>query len=81
MESIKIDIDAVYMPAKKRKELTDAKIEQLAEMILEEGQKTPIQVRQGDGRFVLIEGGARLEALKLLGEAQIDAFLVQARKH
>lgn len=81
METIKIDIDSVYMPAKKRKELTEDKIEKLAESILEEGQKTPIQVRQGDGRYVLIEGGVRLEALKLLGEAQIDAVLVQARKH
>lgn len=81
MESIKIDIDKVYMPAKKRKELTDEKIEQMAEILIEEGQRTPIQVRQGEGRYVLIEGGVRLEALKLLGETQIDAILVQARKH
>jgi sulfiredoxin len=81
MESIKIDIETVYMPAKKRKGISEEKVEQLAEDILEEGQKTPIQVRQGNGRYVLIEGGVRLEAMKMLGEDQIDAVVVQARQH
>lgn len=81
MNTIKIDIESVYMPAKKRKEVTEDKVEQLAEIILEEGLKTPIQVRKGDGRYVLIEGGVRLEAMKMLGEDEIDAVIVQARQH
>ena len=52
----------------------------LAEEILENGQKVPIQVRQGKGRFVLVEGLHRLEACILLGEEKISAYLVQARK-
>ncbi len=81
METVKIDIETVYMPAKKRKDIVEDKVEQLAETILEEGHKTPIQVRKGDGRYVLIEGGHRLEALKMLGEDKIDAVIVHARRH
>ena len=54
----------------------------LAEDILENGLKTPIQVRNDDGkRFVLVEGLHRLGAAKWLGEKTIDAYLVQAKRH
>jgi ParB-like chromosome segregation protein Spo0J len=43
--------------------------------------KTPIQVRADGARFVLVEGLHRLEAARSLGEEEIDAYLVQARRH
>ena len=81
MKTIIIEIDQVYVPAKTRKGLKEERVESLAEDILENGQKSPIQVRQGQGRYVLIEGLHRLEAIKALGESQIDAVIVQARRH
>ena len=53
----------------------------IAEDIVENGMKTPIQVRHDGKRHILVEGLHRLEAMKWLGEAEIDAYLVQARKH
>ena len=70
----------IYVPVKRAKTLEPAKVEALAELILEEGQKTPISVRAGKDRFVLIEGLHRLEALRALGEDSIDGYLVQARR-
>lgn len=81
MKIISIDIENIYAPAKVRKDLKTDLVDELAEDILENGQKTPIQVRTGKDRFVLIEGLHRLEALKALGETNIDAIIVQARKH
>ncbi len=75
-----IPIDEIYVPVSRRKTLDPAKAEELAEDILENGQKNPIQVRQGKGRFVLAEGLHRLEACILLGEEKIPAYLVQAKK-
>ena len=76
-------IASVYVPAKRARTLDAAKVEALAEDMLEHGQTTPISVRadvkDGADRFVLIEGLHRLEALKALGEATVTAFLVQAR--
>lgn len=81
MRVIKINIADIYIPAGKRKTLDDDKIMPLAEDMLENGQKSPIYVREGKGRYVLQEGLHRLEALKLLGNTDIDAHLVSARKH
>ena len=75
-----IPINEIYVPVARRKTLDPAKAEELAEDILETGQKVPIQVRQGKGRFVLVEGLHRLEACISLGEENISAYLVQARK-
>lgn len=69
----------VYVPAKRRRLLDPARAEALAEAMLEEGQKTPIQLRRDGDRFVLIEGLHRLEALRSLGEETVTAVLVQAR--
>ncbi len=74
-----IPINEIYVPVRRRKTLDPAKVEDLAEDILENGQKVPIQVRQGKGRFVLVEGLHRLEACISLGEKKIPAYLVQAR--
>jgi len=76
-----VPIGDVYVPVKRKKTLEADKVEAIAESILEEGQKTPIQVRQGDGRLVLVEGLHRLEACRALGEATIQAIFVQARQH
>ena len=49
--------------------------------MIDNGQKTPIQVRiDGDG-YILIEGLHRLEALRALGEVNVDAYIVRARLH
>jgi ParB-like chromosome segregation protein Spo0J len=38
-------------------------------------------VRQGNGRYVLVEGLHRLEACRALGEQTIDSIIVRARQH
>ena len=74
-------IKDIYVPAKRRKTLDEALVETLAEDMLENGQTTPIQVRQGKERVVLVEGLHRLEACKALGEDNIRGYLVQARRY
>lgn len=81
MRIIDVPIDKIYVPAAKRKDLDAEKIEALAEDILENGQQTPIYVRAGKGRYVLVEGMYRIEALKMLGETHIEGNIVQARKN
>ena len=81
LETVVLPLDEIYVPVKRRKLLDENKVETIAESIIEDGQRTPIQVRRGKGRFVLIEGLHRLEALKALGEEKIDALIVSARKH
>ena len=74
-------IAEIYVPAKHAKTLDPARVQALAEDILENGQKTPIRVRAGKGRYVLLEGLHRLEALRALGEETVDGFLTRARLH
>ena len=74
-------VEDIYVPVKRIKTLDQEKVENIAESILEEGQRTPIQVRQGNGRLVLIEGLHRLEACRALGERSINAIFVQARRY
>ena len=77
LETVAIPIDEIYVPVKRRKGLEAAKVEALAESILEEGQRTPIQVRPDKERYVLVTGLHRLEALKALGEETIQALVVR----
>ncbi|MBT3535572.1 MAG: ParB N-terminal domain-containing protein [Rhodospirillaceae bacterium] len=81
MESTAVSVSEIYVPAKRRTTLDQDKVDTLAEDILENGQNLPIQVRRGNGRYVLIEGLHRLEALKALGEATVDVLIVAARRH
>ncbi|HJM92283.1 MAG: ParB N-terminal domain-containing protein [Alphaproteobacteria bacterium] len=81
MESLAIKVAEIYVPTKRRGTLDSDKVDLLAESILEEGQKIPIQVRRGNNRYVLIEGMHRLEAMKALGEESIEALIVAARRH
>ena len=75
-----VDIIDIYVPTKRRKGLDEETVAALAESILEEGMKVPIQVRKGDGRYVLVEGLHRLEACRALGEEKITCIFVAARK-
>lgn len=77
----RVKIADIYVPAARRKTLHPETVRLLAEDILENGMKLPIQVRVDDKRYVLVEGLHRLEAAKWLGEDMIDAYLVQARRH
>jgi ParB-like chromosome segregation protein Spo0J len=83
LERHTIEIARIYVPVKRAQTLDPTKVEALAEDMLENGQTTPISVRldakDPGGRFVLVEGLHRLEALKALGETQVTAFVVQAR--
>jgi sulfiredoxin len=74
-------IAEIHVPVKRLKLLDTAKVQELAESILEDGQTTPIRLRAGKGRFVLLEGLHRLEALKALGEDTVEGYLVHARLH
>jgi ParB-like chromosome segregation protein Spo0J len=76
-----IPIDDVRVPVKRAKTLEAAKVEALAESILENGQTTPISVRPDGERYVLVEGLHRLEALKALGEETVDGYVVKPRLH
>ena len=74
-------IEKIYVPTKRARTLDQDKVLALANDILENGQKTPIRLRADGGRFVLIEGLHRLEALRALGEDTVEGYLVRARLH
>jgi sulfiredoxin len=81
LKSRTFEIAAIRVPVKRAKTVDPARVEAIAESMLEERQTTPIMVRpDGDG-FVLVEGLHRLEAKKALGETTIEGYVVQARKH
>ena len=71
----------IYVPAKRRRTLNPKTVDEIAESMIEEGQRTPILVREDGARMVLVEGFHRLEACKALGEATIVGVVVQARPH
>ena len=73
-------IEEIYIPTKRRKSLNKSKVNEIAESILENGQKIPIQVRIDNKRFILVEGYHRLEACRSLGEEAIVGIIVQAKR-
>jgi sulfiredoxin len=79
MKTVMVRIEQIYVPAQLRRTLDAEKVQKLAEQILAEGQKTPIQVRRDGDRYVLVTGLHRLEALKALGESEVDSLIVRAR--
>jgi len=81
MQKQTISVAKIHVPVKRLRTLDPAKVEHLAESILEDGQTTPIQIRADGDRFVLVEGLHRLEAVKALGEETIEGYLVRARLH
>ncbi len=80
MKDLVFKIDEIYIPTKRRNEVDPERVEELAESILEEGQKVPIMVRDDGKRKILVEGLQRLEACKSLGEETIVGIIVQARQ-
>lgn len=80
MKAVPIKLDEIYVPTRLRGTLDAAKAAALAEDILQNGLKTPIQVRRDKDRFVLVAGLHRLEAMRQLGEAAVSALVVQARR-
>jgi sulfiredoxin len=60
-------IEDIYVPIARRATLNPKTVDELAENILQNGQKDPILVRRDGERFVLIEGLHRLEACRKLG--------------
>lgn len=81
LETKMCPIAEIYVPAKRKKTLDPAKVQEIAESMIETGQTTPIRLRQDKGRYVLVEGLHRLEALRALGEDSVMAYLVHARLH
>ena len=81
MKSVPVKLDEIYIPAKIRTTLDPAKVETIAESIIADGLKTPIQVRRDKERYVLVTGLHRLEAVRLIGETTIQALIVSARLH
>ena len=82
LDTVAVNVDEIYVPVKRRGTLDEAKVEALAESIIEDGQKIPIHVRPDPdkNRYVLVEGLHRLEAQKALGEVTIDALIVMPRR-
>ena len=78
MESVAISLDDIYIPARFRDTLDEAQVEEIANTIMESGQQIPIQVREGKGRYVLVKGYERLEAVRALGEPTVEALIVRA---
>ena len=78
MESVFLPVEDIYVPARFRDLLDEAKVEQIATTIIETGQQIPIQVRQGKDRYVLVDGLERLEAVRALGEETVEALIVRA---
>lgn len=81
LEKQTVPLDNIRVPAKRARTLDAAKVQQIAEDMMENGQTTPIQVRTDGTGFILVEGLHRLEALRALGETTVEAFLVRARLH
>ena len=75
------NINDIYVPVKKIKLLEEAKVKKIAESILEGESVLPIRVIADGKRFVLIKGMHILEALRALGEQQVEGYLVRAQLH
>ncbi len=81
LTTVVVKIEEIYVPTELRKQIDLQQVEAVAEKIMAETEKRPIQVRRGKGRYVLVKGVHRLEARKALGEETIQAFVVRARQH
>ena len=79
MEDQTFRIEDIYVPVKRRRTIDPARVNAIAESMLNEGQRTPIMVRRDGERLVLVEGLQRLEACRSLGEETIVGIVVQAR--
>jgi sulfiredoxin len=80
MKDLVLKIDEIYVPTARRQTADPGKITEIAESMLENGQQTPIMVRDDGKRLILVEGLQRMEAAKTLGEETIIGIKVQARR-
>jgi len=80
MKAVPVPLKKIYVPNKFNGTLDPAKVETLATDIMEKGLQMPIQVRADKERYVLVAGLHRLEAMRFLGEAEVPALIVAARK-
>ncbi len=80
MKDLEYRIDEIYVPTARRKTVDPERVAAIAESMLENGQETPIMVRDDGKRLILVEGLQRIEAAKSLGEETIIGIKVQARK-
>jgi len=80
LKVVPVNIADIYVPTDRRKELVQGEVDAIVAAMMKGDAQKPIRVRQGKGRFVLIAGVNQLEASKQVGEASIDAYIVQARK-
>ena len=69
----------IYVPVRRCGALDPAAFKVIAESLLEEGQRTPILLRQDGKCLVLIEGLQSLEACRSLGEETVVGILVRGR--
>jgi len=81
LNTIVLNIEEIYVPTKRRKELDPQRVETVAEEVMEEAEGRPILVRRDKGRYVLVKGVHRLEAHKALGEETIQVYIVGASQH
>ena len=82
LKPIVLNIEDIYVPADRRKEVDAQRVDQVAETIIGEAEEQPIHVREDMKRgYILVKGIHRLEARKALGEQTIRAFVVSARRH
>ncbi|MWP38072.1 chromosome partitioning protein ParB [Rhodobacter sphaeroides] len=66
-----LPVAEIEVPQDRLRTVSEAKVRGLMEAIGIFGFTTPIEVRRAKGRFVLIDGAHRLEAMKRLGEGEI----------
>lgn len=81
LEKHTIALADIRVPAKRARTLEAARVQEIAEDMIDNGQTTPIRVRAEGKGFILVEGLHRLEALRALGETTVVAFLVRAQLH
>lgn len=80
MKDLCLTIDDIYIPTARRKTVDAEKVAEIAESMLQDGQKNPIMVRDDGKRLILVEGLQRIEAARSLGEETIIGIKVQARR-
>lgn len=81
LKSTFVNIDEIYIPSARRKELDTERVDDLALQMMDEVSFRPIHIRKGDGRYVLVKGINRLEARRALGDETVEVYVVSAQKH